>query len=92
MITNLDSIPCRVEGVLGRVVDGEAVLVLPVIGKVKVLNEVGAFIWSNVDGVNSVRDISEIICAEYEVDRKEAEEDALSFLIDLEERGVVFFE
>ena len=61
-------------------------------GKVKVLNEVGAFIWSNVDGVNSVRDISEFIFTEYEVDRKEAEEDALSFLIDLEERGVVRFE
>ena len=91
-MTNLDSIPCRVEGVLGRVVDGEAVLVLPVKGTVKVLNEVGALIWSNVDGANSVRDISEIICAEYEVDRKEAEEDALSFLIDLGERGVVFFE
>ena len=91
-MTNLDSIPCRVEGVLGRVVDGEAVLVLPMKGKVKVLNEVGAFIWSNVDGVNSVRDISEFIFTEYEVDRKEAEEDALSFLIDLEERGVVRFE
>lgn len=91
-MTNLGSIPCRVEGVLGRVVDGEAVLVLPMKGKVKVLNEVGAFIWSNVDGVNSVRDISEFICAEYEVDRKEAEEDALSFLIDLEARGVVYFE
>ena len=91
-MTNLNSIPCRVEGVLGRVVDGEAVLVLPMKGKVKVLNEVGAFIWSNVDGVNSVRDISEFIFTEYEVDRKEAEEDALSFLIDLEERGVVRFE
>lgn len=91
-MTNLNSIPCRIEGVLGRVVDGEAVLVLPMKGKVKVLNEVGAFIWSNVDGVNSVRDISEFIFTEYEVDRKEAEEDALSFLIDLEERGVVRFE
>lgn len=91
-MTNLDSIPSRVEGVLGRVVDGEAVLVLPVEGKVKVLNEVGAFIWSKVDGVNSVRDISESICAEYNVDQTEAEEDALFFLIDLEERGVVIFE
>lgn len=91
-MTNLDSVPYRVDGVLGRVVDGEAVLVLPVKGKVKVLNEVGAFIWSKVDGLNSVRAISESICAEYDVDQKEAEEDALSFLIDLEERGVITFD
>ena len=91
MITNEDLIPHRVEGVLGRIVDGEAVLVLPEKGKVKVLNEVGAFIWSKVDSVNSVFDISDSICLEYDVDRTEAIKDALSFLKDLEERGIVFF-
>ncbi|MCJ7662586.1 MAG: PqqD family protein [Anaerolineales bacterium] len=71
--------------------DGEAVLVLPEKGKVKVLNEVGAFIWSKVDGEGSVRQISELLAAEYEVGKSEAEEDSLAFLSDLEERGVVFF-
>jgi hypothetical protein len=90
-MTNLDSVPCRVEGVMGRVVDGEAVLVLPMKGKVKVLNEVGAFIWSKVDGVNTVRAISNSVCAEYDVDQSEAEKDTLTFLTDLEERDVIFF-
>jgi hypothetical protein len=76
---------------MGRVVDGEAVLVLPVKGKVKVLNEVGAFIWSKVDGVNTVRAISKSVCAEYDVDQSEAEKDSLAFLTDLEERDVIFF-
>jgi hypothetical protein len=90
-MTKLDAIPCQVEGVIGRIVDDEAVLVLPMKGKVKVLNEVGAFIWSQVDGVNTVQSISELISSEYKVDQREAEEDTLSFLIDLEERGVIFF-
>jgi hypothetical protein len=88
---NLNSVPYRSEGVIGRVVDGEAVLVLPEIGKVKVLNEVGGFIWSNVDGEKTVRQISELLAEEYEVGIPEAEEDVQTFLSDLEERGVVFF-
>jgi hypothetical protein len=88
---NLNSVPYRSEGVIGRVVDGEAVLVLPEIGKVKVLNEVGGLIWSNVDGEKTVRQISELLAEEYEVGIPEAEEDVQTFLSDLEERGVVFF-
>jgi hypothetical protein len=88
---NLNSVPYRSEGVIGRVVDGEAVLVLPEIGKVKVLNEVGGLIWSNVDGEKTVRQISELLAEEYEVGIPEAEEDVQTFLSGLEERGVVFF-
>ena len=90
-MANLESVPYRSEGVIGRIVDGEAVLVLPEMGKVKVLNEVGGFIWSNVDGEKTVRKISELLAAEYEVGKPEAEEDVLTFVSDLEERGVVFF-
>ena len=35
---------------IGRIVDREAVIVLPQKGKVKVLNEVGAAIWDLIDG------------------------------------------
>jgi hypothetical protein len=91
-MTDLDSIPSKVEGVLWRVKDGEAVLVHPEKGQVKVLNEVGAYIWSKVDGASSIRDISEYVCSEYNVDQTESERDALSFLMDLEERGVLIFE
>ena len=90
-MANLDTVPCQIDEVMGRIVDGEAVLLLPAKGKVKVLNEVGAFIWSKVDGVNTVRDISESIQGEYDVDHREAKQDTLLFLIDLEERGVIFF-
>ena len=39
---HLDSIPVMLPTVVGRVVDEEAVLVLPEQGQVKVLNQVGA--------------------------------------------------
>lgn len=85
----LESCPQPNPKVVGRVVDDEAVLVLPEKGKVKVLNEVGARIWSLVDGKRSVRQIAAEICREYQVEQFEAEEDTLAFLNDLAGRGVV---
>ena len=75
--------------VIGRLIDEEAVLVLPEQGKVQVLNEVGARIWSLADGTRTVREIAAVICAEYEVDRAQAEADTLAFVLELAERGVV---
>lgn len=86
---SLDTIPTPTAGVVGRVVDNEAVLVLPNKGEVKVLNEVGAFIWSQVDGERSIGVIARMVCKEYEADIKVAESDTLVFINDLVERGVV---
>jgi hypothetical protein len=79
----LDVYPAPAPGVLGRVVDAEAVLVLPARGEVKVLNEVGARIWELADGTRSVREIVQSIRDEYEVDQESAEADTLEFLNDL---------
>jgi len=75
--------------VIGRVIDKEAVLVLPEQGKVQVLNEVGARIWSLADGTRTVREIAATICTEYDVDPVQAETDTLAFVTELAERGVV---
>jgi hypothetical protein len=79
----LDVYPAPAPGVLGRVVDAEAVLVLPERGEVKVLNEVGARIWELADGTRPVREIAKIICEEFAVDVDIAEADTLEFLEDL---------
>ena len=76
-------------GVIGQVLDGEAVLVLPERGKVEVLNEVGSFIWARLDGKQSIEEIALAICAEYKVELPQARADALSFLKNLEARGVL---
>lgn len=88
---SLDTIPVPNPNVVGRVVADEAVLVLPERGTVKVLNEVGARIWSLVDGVRSACEIASQIVAEYEVELAAAEEDTLAFLGDLADRDVLTF-
>ena len=86
---SLESVPIPQPEVIGRVVDQEAVLVLPKQGNVKVLNEVGAAIWALLDGKRNIRQISAEICAQFEVETSVAEADTLQFIADLVERQVV---
>lgn len=67
----------------------EAVIILPAIGKVKVLNDVGARIWQLLDGVNRVEEVVAAILREYAIGAVQAQGDVLSFLDDLMRRGVV---
>jgi len=53
------------------------------------LNEVGGRIWELVDGKRSVLEICEVIAEEFCVTPQEAEEDAISFLKQLEAVGIV---
>ncbi len=85
----LDAIPAPNPDVIGRSIDNEAVLVLPKIGKVKVLNEVGARIWELVDGSRSVREIADVLCAEFDVSAATAQQDAMEFITDLIDRNIV---
>jgi hypothetical protein len=85
----LDTYPIPSPDVVGRIINKEAVLVLPDKGEVKVLNEVGARIWTLADGTRSVRDIAAAICAEYDVEPAQAEADVLAFLTELETRGII---
>jgi hypothetical protein len=86
---NLDQVFGPAAGVIGRVVDDEAVIVLPGEGKVKVLNEVGAFIWSQIDGIRTISEIVNLVCDEYDVDQPQAQTDTITFLTDLQQRGVI---
>jgi hypothetical protein len=76
-------------GVVGQVIEGEAVLVLPERGEVKVLNQVGARIWQLADGHRTLGDIVAVICAEYAVEPAQAQADVLEFAAELERKGVV---
>lgn len=92
---NLDAYPVPAPDVVGRTVDdpasktNEAVLVLPSKGQVKVLNEVGARIWTLADGTRSLKEISAMICIEYQVEPQEADADTLQFAAELAERGII---
>lgn len=50
------------------------------VGKIYLLNEVGGRIWELLDGQRLVRDIRDMIAAEFEVSGAEAETDIRGFL------------
>jgi len=55
------------------------------LGSIYTLNPVGARIWELMDGRRRVRDIIEAIVEEFEVEKHEAEADAVQFLQQLEQ-------
>ena len=91
----LDTFPVPAEDVVGRIIQNqpddslEAVLVLPSRGRINVLNEIGAHIWSLVDGTRTVMEIAEVICLDYDVDLVTAQNDTTEFLRELLERGAI---
>lgn len=67
----------------GRVIDGEAVLILSDSAEVNVLNPVGSRIFELIDGDTSLEQIVETIIQEYNVDRADAERDTVTFVKEL---------
>jgi hypothetical protein len=90
MIT-IDMKPIPNPSVVGRIVEDEAVLVLPTKGEVKVLNGVGARIWSYIDGARTVGEIIALIQTEYAVGAQDAQEDTCVFLCQLADRDIISF-
>jgi len=87
----LESYPRPTAHARGRLLDREAVIVLPDKGEVKVLNEVGARIWALADGSRSVREIAAVIGDSYAVSPALAEADTIEFLRDLREKALIEF-
>ncbi len=85
----LTDVPARAAGVVSRMIDGEAVLVHPGQGKVRVLNPVGARLWELADGRRDVAALAAALAAEYAVPAERAAADALAFCADLVRRGVM---
>jgi hypothetical protein len=77
-----------------RSIAGET-LVVPVRGQVGDLNaiysmnEVGAFIWEQVDGRKNLTEVVEAVCGEFEVAREQAETETSEFIAALEAAGMI---
>lgn len=74
---------------ISRVVDGEAVIVLPESGQVGVLNEVGTRVWELADGTRSLEEIVAAILEEFEVTPERARQDVDAFVQELVEKGML---
>lgn len=85
----LTDIVAHTPGVVSRVIDGEAVLVDPKQGMVRVLNPTGARIWELIDGQDTIAGLAAALAAEYGIEPARAQADVLVFCADLLRRGVL---
>ena len=58
-------------------------------GSIYNLNDVGAFVWEQIDGVKSLQDIKNRMLEEYEVSSREAENDLFEYIDQLKEIDAV---
>ena len=89
---SLKSIPHPDESIVSRHMEGEAVLVHPSRGKVKVLNQVGAEVWKSIDGKKSVEAIVDDLAGRYAMDKQVLENDVLRFVGELLVRELIYLE
>lgn len=84
-----DTYPLQSPRTAWRVYDGEAIVLSSDDSTLNSLNAVGTMIWESADGKTPVSAIVARICDEFEVDREQAEHDALAFIARLRERGLL---
>ena len=83
------SVLARASDVRYRIVAGEAVVVRQSAAKVLGLNEVGSRLFDLLDGRTSIAELVDRMVEEYEVERELLEADALRFLAELVDAGLV---
>jgi Coenzyme PQQ synthesis protein D (PqqD) len=78
----------RNRDVAHRLVEGQAVIVLPRSGEIMVLNETGAVVWDLSDGEHDIEDIVDELTKRFDVSPAAAQEDVESLYRELIEAGV----
>ena len=81
--------PRREPSVAWRVIQGEAVMVLPATGKVHTLNAVGTRFWELVDGERSLAEIARHLEEEFEASPEQIAADCQRFASELAERKLL---
>lgn len=89
MSINVDKVPMMVETLPWQEIEGSILLLQPSEKFAHELNEVGAFVWKAIDGKTTVGQIIDRVIDEFEVERKEIEEDIDLFLSDLRDKKIL---
>ena len=88
-MTSLQAIPRMNPDFTVRDVGEEMIFISSKGDMLHTLDSVGAFIWRNVDGKRSVKDILHILLESYDVVVAIAEKDLLRFFDELEQKNIV---
>jgi hypothetical protein len=86
---DLDTTPRRSDDFCVREVGDELIFLTEQGDKIISLNAMGAFIWEQIDGIHSLRDVLDIICDEYDVTQEQAEDDLRAFAAALVDHHLV---
>ena len=78
--------------VIDRVVDDETLVIHLPSGNYFSLNAVGTQVWISIDGKRTVRELAEIVSAEYDADLERVQVDVLNLINDLASEGLVLVE
>ena len=79
----LNKYPKKSDNIASRILDGEAVVILPLESLVYTFDPVGTRIWELINGKNKIANIVDAIQNEYEVDPDVAEQDTIDFINEL---------
>ena len=94
-MTDIDRVFQKNENFVFRQIDDETILVpikdnLGDMGSIYNLNEVGAFVWEQLNGEVSLADIKHMILDKFEVSEREADADLSDFVNQLKEIDAIF--
>jgi hypothetical protein len=83
--------PERNDQLISKKMEDGTVIVSPIDGELRVLNEVGAFIWDRIDGRNGVDTIIQQVTDHFDVSYDQADADVMAFIQALEERDLIIW-
>jgi hypothetical protein len=81
-----------IPGLIWRTLDNETVLILPNTGRYVIVNEVGTYIWEQVNLSLSVKEIERLVVDNYAINPEQATADIGTFLNDLYQKGLIRWE
>ena len=88
----LASYPAKSENIASRIVDDEAVIVLPLERMVYTLVPVGTRIWELITGKIKLSGIVERIHNEFDIDFASAKQDIIEFINELVTKNILMLE
>jgi elongation factor P hydroxylase len=78
----------RAPGAAWRFIDAQVAIISSDVNRIRLLNQVGSFVWARCEGA-TVTSLVDEVCRAYTVDRQVAERDVHAFVDDLLRRGLV---
>ena len=76
----LKDIPIKTKGFVIRELGDELIIISENGSEMHTVDEIGSFIWKNINGKNTIQSIVDRICNEYEVKKQIAQKDLMNFI------------